>query len=65
VALVLIAIGVAWVLIDRVLQYAYPDEWGGPNIGGGFLVMISLMMIITGVVLMGTDTYDGWREGRH
>lgn len=47
--LVVSVIGVAGNLWAR---NAFPDQWGGPNIGGGFLQLMFYAGAVTGVALI-------------
>ncbi|TNM59559.1 hypothetical protein FHN55_20500 [Streptomyces sp. NP160] len=38
---VLLAVGLGWWLVDEVLTTALPGAWGGPNIGGGLLLLLA------------------------
>lgn len=48
----LVALGLTWLITDRVLRALLPLNWGGPNIGGGFLILVALVIAATGVVLL-------------
>lgn len=48
----LVALGVTWLITDRVLLALLPLSWGGPNIGGGLLILLALVVAATGVVLL-------------
>lgn len=48
----LVALGVTWLITDRVLLALLPLSWGGPNIGGGLLILLALVVTATGVVLL-------------
>lgn len=60
----LVAVGLAWLIVDRVLSSRYPQSWGGPNIGGGGLLLISLLAIVAGVVTLVLSGVEGLRA-RH
>lgn len=48
----LVALGVTWLITDRVLLALFPLSWSGPNIGGGFLILVALVAAAIGVVLL-------------
>lgn len=47
-----IVLGLSWLITDRVLTRRYPLRWGGPNIGGGFLILLALGLIVAGLVTL-------------
>ena len=51
---VLVAGGITWLIIDRALALRYPLRWGGPNIGGGALVLLAFLAIAAGAVTLAT-----------
>jgi len=53
--LLLIA-GLGWLVADRLLRGYFPLTWGGPNIGGGALVVVALLAAVAGAVLVGLNT---------
>lgn len=46
---VVLVAGLAWVVIDRILTRQAPDQWGGPNIGAGLLLLLAYAFIIIGL----------------
>ncbi|WP_041795554.1 hypothetical protein [Modestobacter italicus] len=51
----LLAVGLGWCITDWVLRTLYPLSWGGPNIGGGGLLLIAVGAAITGAVMLMTS----------
>lgn len=48
----LLAAGLGWWVVDRVLTTLFPLSWGGPNIGGGFLLLVAAAVGVTGAILL-------------
>ncbi len=40
------------IIADHVATILYPTQWGGPNIGGGFIVLLALIGAASGIVLL-------------
>lgn len=65
---VMLAVGLGWWAIDWVLQSLLPLQWGGPNIGGGLLLLLAQALALLGAglaVLMGIallSTRSLWRR---
>lgn len=59
----LIAAGLAWVAAYGALRGWYPLNWGGPNIGAGFTVVVAYAAVLAGVILLIIDL-TGTRSGR-
>lgn len=49
---VLVGVGLGWVVVDRVLRRVVPQQWGGPNIGGGLILLVSYAAVVIGAVLV-------------
>lgn len=49
---VLFAIGLVWLIVDRILLAVVPGRWGGPNIGGGFLLLLAYAAIGGGLAIL-------------
>jgi hypothetical protein len=47
---VLLAVGLGWWLVDAVLTTLLPGAWGGPNIGGGLLLLLAAAVGVLGLV---------------
>ncbi|GAA2014268.1 hypothetical protein JL107_13820 [Nakamurella flavida] len=56
---VLVGVGLGWVVVDRVLRRVVPAQWGGPNIGGGFILLVSSAAVAIGAVLVAAALVDG------
>lgn len=65
---VMLAVGLGWWALDWVLQSLLPLQWGGPNIGGGLLLLLAQALALLGAglaVLMGLallSTRRLWRR---
>ncbi len=44
-------VGVVGALANHLAARAFPDFWGGPNIGAGFLQLICYALVVLGVLL--------------
>lgn len=61
-----VVIALLWLIVDQVLRGYLPLRWGGPNIGGGFLVGICYVALLVGVVRLALDRglwtrrWSGW-----
>lgn len=51
IGLVLVVLGVGSAAVNFWARQSFPDQWGGPNIGGGFLLLISAAITLAGLVL--------------
>ena len=51
---VLVAIALGWLIVDRILVLRAPSHWGGPNIGGGLLLLLAVLVGLCGVVMLVT-----------
>jgi len=60
----LVALGLAWLITDWVLRTVFPLSWGGPNIGGGGLFLLALVVAVVGAVLMGVRALPVLRSSR-
>jgi hypothetical protein len=47
----LAGLGLLWLSFDWIARTVFPLSWGGPNIGGGGLILLALLMIVAGLVL--------------
>ena len=45
-------------------QEAFPDQWGGPNIGGGALLLLFYVGVGVGIVFTVTGIRELWRRRR-
>lgn len=54
----LITVGLVWVAVNRALVGLFPLSWGGPNIGGGFIVLLAYAAIVAGIVVILTALSD-------
>lgn len=54
----LVAAGLMWVAVYRALRGLYPLNWGGPNIGAGFTVLVAYAAVLAGVILLLIDLTD-------
>ncbi|MEV6376042.1 hypothetical protein [Micromonospora musae] len=43
--------GLVGALINLWARQAFPEAWGGPNIGGGILQLLFYALIVGGVIL--------------
>lgn len=43
--------GLLWVGIYSALKHLYPLSWGGPDIGGGALLLLAYVLVAAGVLL--------------
>ena len=59
-----IAVGMVWLVTDRVLRLSHPLVWGGPNIGGGALVLLSYGAVLAGLSLLPAQGGPGPRGRR-
>lgn len=59
----LFVFGSATALVNWWAVAAFPEEWGGPNIGGGGLLLLSLVIAIGGLMLTGSALMRR-RQGR-
>ena len=48
----LVALGLAWLIADQVLQALFPLSWGGPNIGGGLIILIAMAAAVAGLLML-------------
>lgn len=48
----LLAVGLGWWITDRVLTTLFPLSWGGPNIGGGLLLLVAAAVAVLGAVML-------------
>jgi len=51
----LLAVGLGWCITDWVLRTLFPLSWGGPNIGGGGLLLLAIVAAIAGTVMLVTS----------
>ena len=58
-------VGVAGALVNLWARDAFPDQWGGPNIGGGFLQVLFYLLILGGVTLAVVGTILARRNKQH
>ncbi|TKV61011.1 cell division protein CrgA [Nakamurella flava] len=69
VAVAVMVVGLLWLIVDRLLAGYYPLRWGGPNIGGGLLILLCYAALIGGVTaLWASDglhprTWSTWSWG--
>jgi hypothetical protein len=61
VGVTLLIVGAVTLVANIAAAHVFPDYWGGPNIGGGCLQMLSLVAAITGVVLIIRGATQGKR----
>ena len=47
----LLTAGLVWIALYRALVSMYPRSWGGPNIGAGFITLLSYGSIAVGLGL--------------
>ncbi len=47
----LLAVSLTGAVVNLWARDAFPDHWGGPNIGGGMLQLIFYGGVLTGVAL--------------
>ena len=60
--------GALWILVpslvvvavSHVASWAFPQTWGGPNIGGGLILLVAYVGVAVGLVRLGI----AWRH-RH
>ncbi|TKV61012.1 hypothetical protein FDO65_05010 [Nakamurella flava] len=50
---VLVVVGLCWMVVDPLLRKFQPLRWGGPNIGGGFLLIAANATVTAGAVVTG------------
>lgn len=48
----LLIVGLGWLIADRLLRGYFPLAWGGPNIGGGALLVLAIVAAASGAVLV-------------
>ncbi|WP_175442380.1 hypothetical protein [Humibacillus sp. DSM 29435] len=48
----LLLVGLGWLIADRLLRGYFPLAWGGPNIGGGALLVLAIVAAASGAVLV-------------
>jgi hypothetical protein len=58
------ALGLIGALLNLWARHAFPDRWGGPNIGGGMLQLLCYLLIAGGIVLAIAGGLTTWR-GKH
>lgn len=65
-----LAVGLLWVGINSALVHLYPLSWGGPNIGGGGLLLLAhvlsgagLLLALSAVRVLWTSA-DDWTRSR-
>jgi hypothetical protein len=58
-------IGLVGALVNLWARHAFPDRWGGPNIGGGVLQLLFYLLIAGGVVLAAVGGVTVWRARQH
>ncbi len=63
-AVLTLALGATWIVVDRILTAQYPEKWGGPNIGGGALLLLAYALVVTGLGLLAAAAL-GQRRRRH
>jgi uncharacterized membrane protein HdeD (DUF308 family) len=51
VGLFLLTVGLAGAIANLWARGAFPERWGGPNIGGGLLQMMFYVAALSGAVL--------------
>lgn len=61
---VLFAVGLLWIGSYRALRHIYPLTWGGPNIGGGALLLLAYVCTATGLGLA-LSALNVFRSSRH
>ncbi|WP_041832334.1 hypothetical protein [Actinoplanes sp. N902-109] len=59
-----IGAGLVGALVNLWARHAFPDRWGGPNIGGGMLQLLCFLLIAAGAVLAVAGGVSA-RRGRH
>ncbi len=47
-----------------MLRRLYPGAWGGPNIGGGLLLLLGYAFILVGATVIAATAYDHHRSSR-
>lgn len=52
VAIAVMVIALQWLIVDRLLAGYFPLRWGGPNIGGGMLILLCYAALIGGVIAL-------------
>ncbi len=57
----LVLIGNALTAFVRIMAAAYPQNWGGPNIGGGGVILLGYILIVCGVAWW----FIEWMDRRH
>ena len=57
-----LVVGLLWVGVNRALIHLYPLSWGGPNIGGGALLLLASAMSVAGLVLALSALPILWRS---
>ena len=56
-----VLIGSALAAFVRIMAAAYPQSWGGPNIGGGGVVLLGYILILYAVAWW----FIEWMDRRH
>jgi hypothetical protein len=59
VGLVLLIVGALATMANVAAARVFPDSWGGPNIGGGCLQLLTLGVAGIGVILMSRGVSKG------
>lgn len=60
----LFAVGLLWIATYRALRHAYPLTWGGPDIGGGALLLLAYVCTATGLGLV-LSAFNVLRSSAH
>ena len=60
----LIVLGLAWIIVDRLLRNYFPLQWDGPNIGGGALFLLACVFVLTGCAVVAGVLIGGVRGSR-
>ncbi|HEV7977583.1 hypothetical protein [Amycolatopsis sp.] len=51
--LTLFTIGAVVIVLNYAARAAFPEQWGGANIGGGLILMAAGVVVVIGAVLIG------------
>ncbi len=65
IGLIVLAVSLTGAAVNIWARDAFPDQWGGPNIGGGMLQLLFYAGTLTGVVLTTVGAVRWRRRSPH
>jgi hypothetical protein len=55
--LAVFTIGAVVIVLDYVARAMFPDQWGGPNIGGGLILLAAEAVTVVGAVIIAVQFF--------